>query len=38
MQNVMGIINLNDGQEFLAELTKGRPLMLLPFKRPISND
>lgn len=31
MQNVMGIINLNDGQEFLKELTKGRPLAALPF-------
>lgn len=31
MQNVMGIINLNDGQEFLAELTKGRPLAAVPF-------
>lgn len=27
----MGIINLNDGQEFLAELTKGRPLAAVPF-------
>ena len=31
MQNVMGIINLNDGQEFLPELTKGRPLAAIPF-------
>jgi len=31
MQNVMGIINLNDGQEYLTELTKGRPLAAVPF-------
>ena len=31
MQNVMGIINLNDNQEFLPELTKGRPLAAIPF-------
>ena len=31
MQNVMGIINLNDGQELLPELTKGRPLAAIPF-------
>lgn len=31
MQNVMGIINLNDGQDFLKELTMGRPLAALPF-------
>jgi glucose-1-phosphate adenylyltransferase len=31
MQNVMGIINLNDTQDFLKELTKGRPLAALPF-------
>lgn len=27
----MGIINLNDDQEFLTELTKGRPLAAIPF-------
>lgn len=27
----MGIINLNDSQDFLKELTKGRPLAALPF-------
>jgi len=27
----MGIINLNDGQELLTELTKGRPLAAVPF-------
>ena len=31
MQNVMGIINLNDGQDFLKELTQGRPLAAVPF-------
>ena len=31
MQNVMGIINLNDGQELLTELTKGRPFAAIPF-------
>lgn len=31
MENVMGIINLNDDQEFLTELTKGRPLAAIPF-------
>lgn len=27
----MGIINLNDSQDFLTELTKGRPLAAVPF-------
>jgi glucose-1-phosphate adenylyltransferase len=31
MQNVMGIINLNAGQDLLKELTLGRPLAALPF-------
>lgn len=31
MQNVMGIINLNDGQELLKELTQFRPLAAVPF-------
>jgi len=31
MQNVMGIINLNDGQELLKELTQCRPLAAVPF-------
>jgi len=31
MQNVMGIINLNNGQEFLKELTQCRPLAAVPF-------
>ena len=31
MQNVMGIINLNDNQEFLKELTQCRPLAAVPF-------
>jgi len=31
MQNVMGIINLNDGQELLKELTQYRPLAAVPF-------
>ena len=31
MQNVMGIVNLNDDQDFLTELTKGRPLAAIPF-------
>lgn len=31
MQNVMGIINLNDNLEMLTELTKSRPLAAVPF-------
>lgn len=31
MHNVMGIINLNDSQELLTELTKSRPLAAVPF-------
>jgi len=31
MQNVMGIINLNEGQNFLAQLTQRRPLAAIPF-------
>lgn len=31
MQNVMGIINLNAGQDLLKDLTAGRPLAALPF-------
>jgi len=31
MQNVMGLINLNDSQEFLKELTRSRPLAAVPF-------
>jgi len=31
MNNVMGIINLNDSQDMLTELTKQRPLAAVPF-------